>query len=215
MPCNKQPHSRAHCSRPTFLFCYTISEIATVGSGPQRRCFHLLEIASFSCRTRSLPSNLCSGRIGLCVPLARVSNRKRKHEMSAVFQLFFFFGNSLRLLFSCSRSSHILTLLDCASSLACLPLSVLKKVVQASIITIIMADIREYQVSVPSAAIKELQQKLALSKFPDDIDSDDREYSAPIADVKPIAKYWHEEFNWASFEKWMKEFPHFEATMSL
>lgn len=80
-----------------------------------------------------------------------------------------------------------------------------------------MADIRDYKISVPSAAIEELHQKLALSKFADDADEDDgdRRRGAPVADVKRIAKYWQENFDWASFEERMNRLPHFEATISL
>ncbi|ROW05703.1 hypothetical protein VMCG_05211 [Cytospora schulzeri] len=80
-----------------------------------------------------------------------------------------------------------------------------------------MADIRNYKISVPSAAIDQLHHKLALSKFPDDTgtDGDDWGRGTPIANVKRIAKYWREEFNWASFEDRLNELPHYETTMSL
>lgn len=80
-----------------------------------------------------------------------------------------------------------------------------------------MADIRDYRVSVPSAAIEELHQKLALSKFPDDQDGDGDDWGrgTPVADLKRIVKYWQEEFKWASFEDRLNKLPHFQATMSL
>lgn len=97
------------------------------------------------------------------------------------------------------------------------PLSALEVVVPVLIIAVIMADIRGYKISVPSAAIEELHQKLALSKFPDDTDSDDDDWGrgAPVADVKRIAKYWQKEFSWAAFEERLNKLPHFETTMSL
>lgn len=80
-----------------------------------------------------------------------------------------------------------------------------------------MADIREYKISIPSAAIKETRQKLALAKFPDDAgtDGDDWGCGVPTANLKRIIKYWKDEFTWVSFEKRLNELPHFETTMSL
>lgn len=83
-----------------------------------------------------------------------------------------------------------------------------------------MADIREYKISIPSSAIKETRKKLALAKFPDDAgddDDDDDEWGrgVPAPNLKRIAKYWKDEFKWASFEKDLNELPHFEMTMTL
>ncbi|KAI0097499.1 Alpha/Beta hydrolase protein [Nemania sp. FL0031] len=78
-----------------------------------------------------------------------------------------------------------------------------------------MADIREYKVSVPSVAIKELHQKLALAKFPSESDDDDWALGTPAASLKQIVKYWQEEFKWSSFEERLNQLPHFETTISL
>lgn len=78
-----------------------------------------------------------------------------------------------------------------------------------------MTDIRDYTVAVPPAALEELHQKLALSKFPGEIDGGGWERGAPVEDVKRIAKYWQEEFSWASFEERLNKLPHYEATISL
>ena len=88
-------------------------------------------------------------------------------------------------------------------------------VVAASFITFIMEDVRDYQISVPSAAIAELHQKLVAAKFPDDTDDGDWECGPPVADLKRIAKYWQEEFNWSSYEETLNKLPHFETTISL
>lgn len=80
-----------------------------------------------------------------------------------------------------------------------------------------MAEIREYKISIPSAAIEETRQKLALAKFPDDAGTDDADWvrGVPAANLKRIAKYWREDFKWELFEKRLNELPHFETTISL
>lgn len=80
-----------------------------------------------------------------------------------------------------------------------------------------MADIQDYKISIPQAAINETRQKLALAKFSDDagIDDDDWGRGVPAANLKRIAKYWQHEFKWASFEERLNQLPNFEATMTL
>ncbi|ETS81748.1 hypothetical protein PFICI_06750 [Pestalotiopsis fici W106-1] len=79
-----------------------------------------------------------------------------------------------------------------------------------------MPKIREYRVAVPSTAIEELHQKLALSKFPEDSEGGDSwAQGTPSADIRRIAQYWQKEFKWATFEERLNKLPHFETTISL
>jgi hypothetical protein len=82
-----------------------------------------------------------------------------------------------------------------------------------------MTEIRPHQISVPPAAINETRQKLALAKFPDDAGTIDDTWDCgvPVASLKRIAKYWRDEFNWASFQErpGLNQLPHFETTMAL
>ncbi|KAI1170910.1 Alpha/Beta hydrolase protein [Nemania sp. FL0916] len=78
-----------------------------------------------------------------------------------------------------------------------------------------MAEIREFKIAVPSSAIEELHQKLALARFPTETDGDDWALGVPAASLRRIVKYWHEEFKWDSFEERLNRLPHFETTMSL
>lgn len=84
------------------------------------------------------------------------------------------------------------------------------------ITTFIMDAIRDYKISVPSAAIDELHQRLAISKFPDVIeDSDEWDRGTPAANIKRITKYWLEEFKWDPVEERLNRLPQFETTISL
>lgn len=77
-----------------------------------------------------------------------------------------------------------------------------------------MADIRDYEISIPSAAIEETRQKLALARFPDDAGTDDDDWGrgVPVANLK---QYWQDEFKWTEFEESLNQLPNFEATMTL
>lgn len=78
-----------------------------------------------------------------------------------------------------------------------------------------MSNAQEYKIDVPRAALNELEQKLALAKFPDTVDSGSWEYGVPVDDVKRIAKYWQNEFSWDSFEERLNRLPNFQATIEI
>lgn len=48
------------------------------------------------------------------------------------------------------------------------------------IIAVIMTDIREYKISIPTAAMEETRQKLVLAKFPDDAGTDDDDWGRGV-----------------------------------
>lgn len=79
-----------------------------------------------------------------------------------------------------------------------------------------MSSIKQYQISVPDAAIKKLKAKLELAEFPDEVDfSNNWEYGAPLADVKRLANKWKNDFDWRAHEKKLNELPHFTTNISV
>lgn len=78
-----------------------------------------------------------------------------------------------------------------------------------------MAEVRKYEISVPSTDIDDLKQRLALGKFPDVVDGDDEGLDSSIQHVRRVVKYWREEFEWTLFEERLNKLPHFEMTISL
>jgi pimeloyl-ACP methyl ester carboxylesterase len=75
-----------------------------------------------------------------------------------------------------------------------------------------MADIKPYKVSVPDDAIKHLKDKLAVTTWPDETEfSHDWPYGAPLRDVKRLAEYWSNGFDWRKQEAEMNKMPQFET----
>ncbi|KAK9779129.1 putative Microsomal epoxide hydrolase [Seiridium cardinale] len=72
-----------------------------------------------------------------------------------------------------------------------------------------MADIKPYTISVPSSRIDDLKQRLALARFPDELDGAGWDMGAPLEDVKRLTKYWKDSYDWRAAEKKLNEFPHF------
>jgi hypothetical protein len=77
-----------------------------------------------------------------------------------------------------------------------------------------MADITPYQIAVPDEQIVDLQQRLALSKFPhDELDGADWDYGSPLSDVKSLTAYWRDRFDWRKAEARLNQFPHFTTSI--
>ncbi|KAF2761606.1 alpha/beta-hydrolase [Pseudovirgaria hyperparasitica] len=73
-----------------------------------------------------------------------------------------------------------------------------------------------YTISVPDEAIDDLKQRLALTKFPDELDADDQwAYGSPLADIKRLAAYWKDGFDWRKAESKLNELPNFRTTVNI
>lgn len=70
-----------------------------------------------------------------------------------------------------------------------------------------------HTISVPDAQIQRLKQKLELSTFPDELDQAGWDYGAPLADVKRLAAYWRDEYDWRKFETKLNKLPNFKTTI--
>lgn len=71
-------------------------------------------------------------------------------------------------------------------------------------------EIRPFKISVPDSAIVALKDKLAAATFPDEVDfSDDWNYGASLRDVKRLANYWKDGFDWRAQEAKLNTLPHY------
>lgn len=64
-----------------------------------------------------------------------------------------------------------------------------------------MADITPYTIAVPDERIQQLNQKLQLASFPDEIDAVDWEMGVPLQEMKRLVTAWRETFDWRAQEK--------------
>ncbi|KAH7000626.1 Alpha/Beta hydrolase protein [Ilyonectria destructans] len=80
-----------------------------------------------------------------------------------------------------------------------------------------MSDgIRPFKINVPQSAIDTLKEKLALATFPDEVDfSDDWNYGVPRSDIKRLAEYWKDGFDWRAQEEKLNQFPQFTTGVAV
>jgi Epoxide hydrolase N terminus len=72
-----------------------------------------------------------------------------------------------------------------------------------------MAYVSPYIISVPDSQIEDLKQRLALAKFPDELEAAEWELGAPLADIKRLTTYWKDHFDWRKTEQNLNRFPQY------
>jgi hypothetical protein len=77
-----------------------------------------------------------------------------------------------------------------------------------------IADIQPYKIEVPDSDIELLKTKLEHARFPpEDEVTDDWTYGAGLSDVKRLAKYWKDGFDWRAQEAKLNQYPQFTTNI--
>jgi pimeloyl-ACP methyl ester carboxylesterase len=71
------------------------------------------------------------------------------------------------------------------------------------------ADIKPFKISVPDEAIKDLKERLARTRYPDQIEGSGWEYGVDLSYMKKLVEYWREKYDWRAEEKKLNELPQF------
>lgn len=72
-----------------------------------------------------------------------------------------------------------------------------------------------FKIAVPEHKVARLKQKLAAVDFPDEIENVGWDRGAPLADVKRLVKYWHDEFDWRQAEAELNQMPQYMTTVQI
>lgn len=80
-----------------------------------------------------------------------------------------------------------------------------------------MANIKPFKIAVPDGDIEKLKTKLSLATFPQDVDmSDSWSYGTPLKEIKRLAAYWQNGFDWRAAEaKLNEQLSQFTTTISV
>lgn len=77
-------------------------------------------------------------------------------------------------------------------------------------------DIAPFSIRVPDKALEQLKRKLSDASFADRVEfSDDRDYGAPLSDVKRLAKRWEDDFDWRKQEATLNQLPQFTTPIEV
>ena len=75
------------------------------------------------------------------------------------------------------------------------------------------AAIRPFHVKVPDAALTDLRQRLAATRWPDRETVSDRSQGVPLAKLQELARYWGADYDWRKAEARLNAFPQFVTTI--
>ncbi|KAK6214553.1 hypothetical protein LQW54_004274 [Pestalotiopsis sp. IQ-011] len=78
-----------------------------------------------------------------------------------------------------------------------------------------MPQVKPFKIDIPQARVDRLKQKLAAADFPPEIEGSGWDYGAPLADVKRLAKYWQEDFDWRKAEAELNRMPQYTTRIEL
>jgi len=73
-----------------------------------------------------------------------------------------------------------------------------------------------FKIAVPDEQLELLRKKLALVRFPDELEDAGWEYGAPLADIKRLVARWKEGYDWRKHEQQLNdELPQFTKNIEV
>lgn len=72
-------------------------------------------------------------------------------------------------------------------------------------------EIRPFRVDVPQATLDDLRERLARTRWPDEVADAGWDYGASLAYMRGLVDYWRPAFDWRAQERAMNALPHFRA----
>jgi microsomal epoxide hydrolase len=68
--------------------------------------------------------------------------------------------------------------------------------------------IQPFEVHVPDAVLDDLRERLARTRWPDQIDGAGWDYGSELSAVRELCTYWREKFDWRRVEAELRRYPH-------
>ncbi|HEY3228706.1 MAG TPA: epoxide hydrolase, partial [Roseiflexaceae bacterium] len=74
-------------------------------------------------------------------------------------------------------------------------------------------DTQPFKIQITQSTIEDLRERLARTRWPDEIPGSGWDYGANLAYMQELVDYWRTRFDWHAQEQAINEFPHFRATV--
>src|ERR687894_2596470 len=74
-------------------------------------------------------------------------------------------------------------------------------------------EIRTFRIEVPQADLDDLRERLARTRFPDEIPGVGWSRGVPLGYLKGLTAYWQNGYDWRRWEARLNEFPQFTTTI--
>ncbi|MGH2600161.1 MAG: epoxide hydrolase family protein [Dehalococcoidia bacterium] len=74
-------------------------------------------------------------------------------------------------------------------------------------------EIRPFRIETPQAALDDVQDRLARTRWPDELPGVGWDYGVPVSFVKELVDYWRGGYDWRLWEATINEYPQFTTTI--
>ena len=74
-------------------------------------------------------------------------------------------------------------------------------------------DVQPFKVHVPEATLTDLQERLARTRWPDELPGTDWDYGTNLSYIKELVDYWRNGFDWRAQEEAINASAHFRTTV--
>ncbi len=74
-------------------------------------------------------------------------------------------------------------------------------------------DIQPFTINIPQADLDDLHDRLARTRWPDELPGVGWDYGIPLTYVKELAEYWRIGYDWRAHEAWLNKIPQFTTTI--
>lgn len=75
-------------------------------------------------------------------------------------------------------------------------------------------DSRRFEVAIPDDVLVDLRDRLARTRWPDEVTGAGWDYGVPAAFLRDLVAYWRTGFDWRSVERRLNAFPNFRAEVA-
>jgi len=72
-------------------------------------------------------------------------------------------------------------------------------------------SIQSFKIAIPQATLDDLRQRLARTRWPDEVERAGWDYGTNLGYMKELADYWQHEYDWRAQEAMLNSFSHFRA----
>jgi pimeloyl-ACP methyl ester carboxylesterase len=74
-------------------------------------------------------------------------------------------------------------------------------------------DIRPFRIEIPQSELDALNDRLAATRWPDELPGVGWSYGVPVSYLKGLAEHWRTSYDWRAYESKLNEFPQFMTTI--
>ncbi len=75
------------------------------------------------------------------------------------------------------------------------------------------SGIRPFQIDVPQDRLDDLTDRLARVRWTDELPDVGRDYGVPVTEVRRVAEYWRDQYDWRAWEAKLNAYPQFTTTI--